>query len=78
MNSYRLISLLLLNPLGATVAQALECPFGWGDDSKIILIPSDRINDGYCDCPLTGLDETETSACSGSVHWPGIHSGATV
>jgi protein kinase C substrate 80K-H len=63
---------VLLNPLNATFAQLLECPFGWGDKEKLIQIPPDRINDGYCDCPMTGLDETETNACSASAHWPGI------
>ncbi|GAX10980.1 protein kinase C substrate 80K-H [Fistulifera solaris] len=68
-----LFIVLLLNPLGATLAQLLECPFGWGVNAKLIQIPPDQINDGYCDCPISGLDETETNACSGSTQWPGIH-----
>lgn len=38
------------------------------------VITSDRINDGYCDCPLTGEDEPHTEACSGALvgGWAGI------
>lgn len=73
----RLVYSTLLFPLGAAVAQVLECPVGWGENSPIIQIPTDRINDGYCDCPTTGMDETETNACSGSAHWPGIYADTT-
>lgn len=53
-------------------SDVLECSAGWGRNDPMISIPPDRINDGYCDCPLTGIDETETGACSGSEQWPGI------
>jgi protein kinase C substrate 80K-H len=41
-----------------------------------VVIPADRINDGYCDCPLDGSDEPHTEACSGSLvgGWAGIAS----
>ncbi|KAI3645009.1 hypothetical protein MP228_011173 [Amoeboaphelidium protococcarum] len=29
-----------------------------------IVIPISAVNDNYCDCPLDGLDEPGTSACS--------------
>jgi hypothetical protein len=35
------------------------------------VIPPDWINDGYCDCPFDGADETNTDACSGIDAWPG-------
>ena len=54
----------------AIQAQELRCANGWNKEVKVI--PSDWINDGYCDCPLDGKDEPETEACSGSHSWPGI------
>lgn len=57
---------------------ALECLSGWesgeiGDGGgKLVNIPEDWINDGYCDCPMDGKDEPDTNACSGSQYWPGI------
>ena len=60
----------------ATPSQAqVECPSGW--TSKPVVISADRINDGYCDCPLTGEDEPNTSACSGSDSWTGVVSPQT-
>jgi hypothetical protein len=40
------------------------------DDERQRLRP-DQINDGYCDCPGSGIDEPLTSACSGSENWSG-------
>ena len=56
-------------------AKSLEvkCSIGWGSSSEIERsIPSDWINDGYCDCPLDGIDEPDTGACSGSANWAGV------
>lgn len=39
-----------------------------------VVISADKINDGYCDCPLDGLDEPDTEACSGALvgGWAGF------
>ena len=62
--------------VSAESSPALECATGWGSGGaeKKRIIPADWINDGYCDCPLDGLDELETGACSGSTigGWAGI------
>lgn len=58
----------------------LQCAGGWwkvppngvGGGNKFEDIPRSQINDGYCDCPLDGLDEPDTEACSGSASWPGV------
>ena len=52
----------------------IRCASGWSRSNKLQTIPPERINDGYCDCPLDGLDEVETGACSGSIDgmWAGI------
>jgi hypothetical protein len=52
--------------------ESIKCASGW--TSAIQIITSDKINDGYCDCPLDGLDEIKTGACSGSMDgmWAGI------
>jgi hypothetical protein len=53
----------------------LECPFmdaASSTTTKSRTIPANRINDDYCDCPLTGADEPNTSACAGSSDWPGV------
>eukprot|EP00985_Skeletonema_marinoi_P003093 scaffold1288_cov168-Skeletonema_marinoi.AAC.4 len=57
----------------------LRCLSGWTRSSKLYTISPDRINDGYCDCPLDGLDEIETGACSGSMDgmWTGIPSSSS-
>lgn len=61
----------------ALVSWSLECASNaWFDGAPKTLhtISADRINDGYCDCPLDGLDEPETGACSGSMDgmWAGV------
>jgi hypothetical protein len=48
----------------------LRCVVGWGSNEVRVIQP-DKINDGYCDCPLDGADETNTDACSGIDAWPG-------
>ena len=55
-------------------AQIIRCSAGWGSQEVERVIPPEWINDGYCDCPLDGLDEPETEACSGSAigGWSGI------
>jgi len=50
---------------------ALECATGIGG-STTQEIPDEWINDGYCDCPVDGVDEPGTNACSGSSNWPGV------
>jgi len=48
---------------------------GFGGIAETILVPRERINDGYCDCPAEGgIDELETDACSGSLDggWAGL------
>jgi len=48
-------------------AADIICAKGWGGDDDVgVAIPTDWMNDGYCDCPLDGLDEPNTNACSGS------------
>ena len=68
---------LLLNLLVVAVVakdNGIQCATGWGNDNKLRVIPSEWMNDGYCDCPLDGLDEPNTNACSGSAvgGWPGV------
>ena len=70
-----LVSILL--DATVTVAQndtkndeTVRCVTEWGltsttDTTKMKLIPPSQINDGYCDCIYSGLDETHTSACAG-------------
>ncbi|KAL7452908.1 hypothetical protein ACHAWC_004615 [Mediolabrus comicus] len=57
--------------------ESIKCASGW--TSAIQIITSDKINDGYCDCPLDGLDEIKTGACSGSMDgmWAGIAAPST-
>ena len=52
------------SPPTTTVVE-LECATGWGSGTH--KVSTDRINDGYCDCPLDGSDEPNTNACSGSM-----------
>lgn len=63
----------------STSRSPLQCAVGWSTSSnnnspQVKKIPKAWINDGYCDCPLDGLDEPDTDACSGSVDggWAGI------
>lgn len=51
--------------------ETITCSGGWAGDSQQI-IPKAWINDGYCDCPYDGKDESNTNACSGSSNWPGV------
>jgi hypothetical protein len=50
----------------------LSCATGLEGGSTMHGIPKSWINDGYCDCPLDGMDEPDTDACSGSQSWPGV------
>ena len=52
----------------------VECPDSYWHHSGSKVIPVENINDGYCDCPLTGADEPNTPACSGSLNWNGFQS----
>jgi len=42
------------------------------------MVPGEWINDGYCDCPLDGIDEPDTDACSGSANWAGIDTAGRI
>lgn len=66
----RFSAILLVLGARSASAETLECATGWNDELKVI--PSEWINDGYCDCPLDGKDEPDTQACSGSHSWPGV------
>jgi hypothetical protein len=76
----RLLVLLMMccwwSCLIATVQSAtdsvVECPMDASGTRKTVTIPAHRINDDYCDCPMTGADEPNTSACAGSLDWPGV------
>lgn len=70
------LALLLRSSLAAAAAEDIKCASGWGQEERVI--PSEWINDGYCDCPLNGLDEQGTEACSGSVvgGWAGVESSS--
>ena len=64
------IGALLITTVAAAAAAAspttvVECATGWGSWNH--KVSADRINDGYCDCPLDGSDEPNTNACSGSM-----------
>jgi len=62
----------LLVVCATTAVRALECSSGFSDNVRVI--PDSYINDGFCDCPLDGLDEPATDACSGSAvgGWAGV------
>jgi hypothetical protein len=67
------LSLTALLPVKVSAqesSETLRCLVGWGSD-VVRVIPPHWINDGYCDCPLDGADETNTDACSGIDAWPG-------
>jgi hypothetical protein len=70
------LALLLRSSLAAAAADDIKCASGWGQEERVI--SSEWINDGYCDCPLDGLDEPGTEACSGSVigGWAGVKSSS--
>ena len=52
-----------------SASSALECV---NDQHTSFTISAQQINDNYCDCPFTGIDEPDTAACAGSQHWPGV------
>ena len=56
--------------------QPLRCVQGWGSE-QVKVIPTHWINDGYCDCPFDGADETNTDACSSIDSWPGSNLAPT-
>lgn len=67
-----LLQLLLLHVVTATSSSPILCSDGFGGQQKRV-IPAERINDGYCDCPADGgIDELGTDACSGSMDWSGV------
>ncbi|KAG7349853.1 glucosidase II [Nitzschia inconspicua] len=51
---------------------AFQCATGRTSGGLVQEIPTEWMNDGYCDCPIDGADEPNTDACSGSQFWPGI------
>jgi len=67
----RLIQFLLLEPI---LSNAIECNVGWGALRKLQMVPEAWMNDGFCDCPIDGVDEPNTEACSGSGMggWAGV------
>ena len=72
---YWLCCLCLLLYPGVAKEATVTCAFGFaGSISSTRVISADRINDGYCDCPLDGLDEPDTEACSGALigGWAGV------
>jgi hypothetical protein len=75
MTTIKLSWLLLASVFHVQVAvgQVVTCASTFRPTFQVVISP-DRINDGYCDCPLDGLDEPETEACSGSVvgGWAGF------
>ncbi len=73
LNISLLLSLFLNCPLVS--ANEVRCSLGFGSGVEKILLPSNFINDNYCDCPIDGgIDEPNTSACSGVIDggWSGI------
>jgi len=58
-------SLIILTTIN--LISSLECQTY--PSQKLKQIPEQSINDNYCDCPYTGEDEPNTSACSGSLNW---------
>lgn len=59
------IAAMAVIPSSSLVSADLECAIGWGKGTHVI--SKDLMDDGYCDCPLDGADETNTNACSGSM-----------
>ncbi|KAL9184139.1 hypothetical protein ACHAXT_002225, partial [Thalassiosira profunda] len=72
--SISILSILAVHHVIPTSASSapLQCQSGW-TNSLQTLRPS-QINDGYCDCPLDGVDEPHTGACAGAMDgmWAGI------
>ena len=70
--SWLVVGLLLVLPLPRSVvvaqASAVTTSCVTADGRENTVVP---VNDNYCDCPSTGMDEPHTSACAGSRHWPG-------
>ena len=67
--------LLLIVAVTGAIASCngqVECPGDWKGGGRSRVIPAEQINDGYCDCPITGADEPDTSACAGSFTWSGV------
>jgi len=71
--------LLALVPQVSPSPVPIQCRAAFGKNQnpmlqKLITISPSQINDGYCDCPLDGIDEPNTSACSGSIDggWAGV------
>jgi hypothetical protein len=65
-----------LSVVPSAAASSVACPAGWGSNEDQV-VPPERVNDGYCDCPTTGADEPETNACSGGASWHGPASIST-
>jgi hypothetical protein len=71
-----LTALSLSTQVSAQDQQPLRCVQGWGSDQ--VKVPPHWINDGYCDCPFDGADESNTDACSGIDGRPGSTSDQQV
>jgi hypothetical protein len=67
-HAYLLASLVMINRV---VHAQIECEAVWAGGGGGVVIPPDRINDGYCDC-ANGADETTTEACAGISAWAGL------
>jgi hypothetical protein len=75
-----LLLLLLESVHGNTNTQSeIRCVTAWGngDGDRMVPLPSDKVNDGYCDCLDSGTDEPQTSACSGMFQWAGLFAATT-
>jgi hypothetical protein len=68
---YVLASLVLCKSVIVNAQIECETMWGGGSSSGVVVIPADRINDGYCDC-VNGADETTTEACAGLSAWAGL------
>ena len=66
----KMLLLLVVVGVTATTTSALEC-IDPQTGQVIAKITPQQVNDNYCDCPFTGIDEPGTSACAGSHFWPG-------
>jgi hypothetical protein len=66
-------------PVTTSTQSEIRCVTAWGngDGDHMVLLPSDKINDGYCDCLDSGADEPQTSACSGMFQWAGLFAATT-